>query len=200
MLMIGLTGGIGAGKSTVGQYFRALGAKVIDTDKLAKECLKEKDTEEEVVKALGPLILNRAGHIHRKRLAEVVFSNKKKLVNLENILHPRIFQKVKTLSAKIQNQNKLCVVIVPLLFEKHWAHHFEKTIVVLAPKNLRIQRAARHLKVEFDGIRKRMHFQLKAKFQKEKADFAIDNKGSKQDLKKEVEKIFKHIKGESTHG
>jgi dephospho-CoA kinase len=196
MLAIGLTGGMGSGKSTVGHFLVRLGAKVIEADDLAHECFNKKWIQEKIVRTFGKKVLDSNGKVHKKKLAGVVFQDQKKLRRLEGILHPPVIQEIKKeLLAAKRKREPMMVVIIPLLFEKRLEKLFDKTVAVASPKRLRILRAARGLKIMPSEVTVRMQHQLSSAVQRKMADFVIRNYGTKRQLKREVEKLIHKLKG-----
>lgn len=191
-MIIGLTGGIGSGKSTVGEFLKELGAEVIDADEIAQAYLQKKWIQEKIVRSFGKGILNFQGNIHKKKLAELAFKNSKKLKKLEGFLHPWVIQEIrkKIHQARKDKRPRPWVIIVPLLFETHLEDSFERIIVVTSPKRLRIQRASKKLKIPASEVRERMNFQLDPRIQLKKADFVIKNNGTKRKLRHRARKLF----------
>jgi dephospho-CoA kinase len=198
MITLGLTGGIGAGKSTVGKHLRRIGIKVIEADDLVHECFKRKQIQERIIRIFGRKILNSNERIDKKKISEVVFQNQKNLKKLEGILHPPVIREIKKELSKRKQKHGLqfIAVIVPLLFEKCLQGLFDKTIVVMSPKRLRILRAAKHLKIKPEEVIDRMRHQFHSSKQKKLADFVIQNTKTKNQLKKEVEKLIQKLKEE----
>ncbi|MBI1869834.1 MAG: dephospho-CoA kinase [Chlamydiae bacterium] len=207
MNWVGLTGGIGSGKSTVGQYLKRVGAQVFEADVLAKTVLEEKKIQVKIFHAFGKKILQASGKIDPKKLAEVVFQNRKKLDQLEKIIHPPVIREIKK---KIQEErgekSSIGIFIIPLLFEKHLERFFKKVIVVVCLKKKRIERASRHLKISPQQVLFRMKHQMDSKLQMKKANFIIHNRGTKLELKSETQKVWVelikifNIKGEKKYG
>ena len=198
MITLGLTGGIGAGKSTVGKYLRQIGIKVIEADDLVHECFKRKQIQERMIRAFGREILNSNGRINKKKISEVVFQDQKNLRKLEGILHPPVIREIKEelLKRKRSHDFQFMAVIVPLLCEKRLEGLFDKIIVVMSPKKLRISRAAKHLKIKPEEVMDRMRHQFHSSKQKKMADLIIQNTKTKKQLKKEVEKLIQKLKEE----
>jgi len=144
MLIIGLTGGIGSGKTTVSNLFKNLGVPIIDTDVIARELVdNDHSVLEEITDAFGKIILDDDGLLDRNILAKIIFSEEHKKQQLENILHPKIRIKVekaiKIYHAK-PNQPQYIIVVIPLLFETNFHQLIDKTLVVIANEENKIKR------------------------------------------------------------
>ncbi len=140
MLRVGLTGGIGAGKSAVAALLAARGAVVIDADQLAREVVEpETDGFGRVVAAFGPKVVGPDGRLDRPRLAEIVFNDPARLATLNAIVHPRVAARTAELAASAP-ENSVLVVDVPLLVENHLEGAYDVVLVVDAPDDVRIAR------------------------------------------------------------
>jgi len=195
--VIGITGGFKSGKTTVAHILSNLGARVIDTDKLAhRALLPGTETYRRIVKGFGKRILNENDRIDRRKLARVVFNDNKKLKLLNNIVHPYVKKelKKKLLEIKRDNPNAIVVVEVPLLFEAGMEQIMDKIIVVSASKNKQIERAKKDMSLSEDEIKKRIGAQMPMSKKKELADLEVDNNGSIEKTKKQIEKIWEEIK------
>lgn len=188
MLTVALTGGIGSGKSLVGEYLHALGALVIDSDQLARDVI-ERGSEgyDEVVARFGDQVL-KDGEIDRAALGQIVFSDEKARRDLEAIVHPR----VRARSESIINRAGVDAVVVnqiPLLFETAGADRFDLVITIESDEELRIKRAmARGLK-EYE-VRKRIASQASDEQRRSISDIVITNNESKEELLSQVEKVW----------
>ncbi|MCB0355742.1 MAG: dephospho-CoA kinase [Bdellovibrionales bacterium] len=193
MLWIGLTGGIGTGKSTVSNLLRELGYPVIDADTLAHKSL-EKDSEcyKQVVKIFGSNILDAQNNIDRKKLGKIVFSNKRDLTKLENIIHPYVQKMAEEMRRQYEaSGHKVAFYDVPLLFEKELQHKFDKTLLVYAPIELQRERIHLRDKLDKEEVEKRIASQISIEEKKELADVVIDNSQSLADLKVELNNKLK---------
>ena len=188
MLTVALTGGIGSGKSLVGEYLQALGALVVDSDHLAREVI-ERGTEgfDLVVARFGDAIL-KDGEIDRAALARIVFDDPNKRLALEEIIHPRVRDRYQTILA---NAGASAVVVnqIPLLAETDGAKRFDLIVTIEADEGLRIERAiARGLK-EYE-VRKRISSQASDEDRRRIANVVITNNGSKEELLSAVEDLW----------
>ena len=188
MKVIALTGGIGAGKSTVAQFFSELGANVVDADQLARIAI-ERGSEgfDEVVARFGEKILTN-GDIDRKALAEIVFSDPDAKRDLEAIIHPRV-QKLFA-QAIIDNEPSAHLIYeIPLLVETDAAHKFDFVVTVEAAEDLRIERLlARGMFIT--DIKARLASQAPAQARIDIADAVIVNDGDEDHLLRQVENLW----------
>ncbi len=192
MKIIGITGGIGAGKSTVSNEFARLGATVIDADKIAKEVLKKNGLAyAEAISAFGNDILLENGEINRKKLAEIVFSDKAKLNRLNEITHKHIFIKMQEEIDRAKTE--VVVLDVPLLFSADFAIECDIKIAVLADENVRICRVENRDKVTAEQVKARIKNQLTDEEYREMADICIINNDF-DDTKRQIEKIYESVR------
>ncbi len=197
MLTVGLTGGIASGKSVVSSFFKGLGACVIDADLIAREVTSPfSKAWKGIVNYFGKGILEKDLTINRQRLADIVFNDPEKLVQLNNLTHPEIFREAERRIRDIQRVDSQAVIIVEaaLLVEgKSWKR-FDKLIVVYAPKELQIKRLVEKRGVSLEEAKRRIEAQLPIEEKIEVADFVIPNEGSLAETQKEVEKVFRKLK------
>lgn len=195
MLWVGLTGGMGTGKSTVANILRELGYPVIDADALAHKSLeKSSECYEQVVKLFGTQILDNEKNIDRKELGKIVFSNKRDLTKLENIIHPFVQKKAAEARREYEAHGmKIAFYDVPLLFEKELQNNFDKVVLVYAPQDMQKERISARDKLELSEIDKRIAAQIPIEEKRELADFVINNIASIADLKKEIHNVLKQL-------
>lgn len=202
MIIVGLTGNIGAGKSTVGNSFRELGAYIIDWDELAREVVRPHSKAwKEITDHFGKVILNADLTINRQKLADIVFSNKRKLVKLNQIVHPQVFEMDERATNEIKKRDPDALIIkdVPLLFEVTPPVFVDKVIVVSASEQTRLRRL-KEKGMSPQDARDRIKSQLPLEGKIKSADFVIDNDGPPEETKKQVEKIYCLLKGKRRHG
>jgi len=192
MIIVGLTGGVGTGKSTVASLFRELGAYVIDWDELARDAVRPRSRAwREIVGCFGQDILDSDSTINRRRLADIVFSDSEKLGRLNRIVHPEVFREDQRITAEIRSLDSDAVVIkdIPLLHEAAGHMGFDKVIVVCATEAARLQRLeARGM--SRDDARRRIESQLPLEDKARSADFVIDNDGLPEETKRQVKAIY----------
>ena len=193
MFIVGLTGGLASGKSTVASMLREFGATVLDADRLAHQQFKKSSVRQEVVKAFGKEILKR-GEINRRALAQIVFNDATKLRQLEAMIHPAVIcemiQRIE--DARKKHHSKIFVIDVPLLFETGLEKYVDATIVVKASRAVQRKRA-RHLSLSAQEVKNRIHAQMPLAKKIRLADFIIDNNGDLEKTKLCVKEIWKKI-------
>jgi dephospho-CoA kinase len=196
MLNVGLTGGIACGKSTVAEMFVKHGAHLVDFDLLAHEVQEPgKRAWKEVVNHFGKTILQPDQKIDRIKLGNIVFAEKEKLVELNSIVHPLVYQEWHVRLKKIGNKDKHAIVLsdVPLLFEGNMQHLFDLTILVLIVSGEQINRLMARNGVKKKEAEKRLNSQMPISEKSALADIVIDNKGSILDTEKRVEQVWQEL-------
>lgn len=191
MIIIGLTGNYGMGKSTVARMFGDLGAVVIDTDDIVRELLKDSAVIYEIKKAFGEDIIQKTG-INKKLLAEIVFEYPHIRISLENILHPRVFKKIDEEIAKITDTSAIVIIEAPLIFERGYQNRFDKIITVYALEEIAIKRL-KEKGISEDDARKRLKSQFPIEMKISKSDFAIDNSRDIENTRRQVEEIYSRL-------
>jgi len=191
MLVVGLTGGIGAGKSAVAQNFAELGALVIDADQLARIAIERgSDGFAEVLLRFGEdLILN--GDIDRKKLAEIIFSDENARKDLESIIHPRVQAMFAEAVADLDHDDIL-IYEIPLLAETNAAEKFDYIITVEAELELRKERLLKR-GLYISQIEKRMAVQASEESRTALADIVIRNDGDEDALLRQVENLWESV-------
>jgi dephospho-CoA kinase len=191
MRVIGLTGGIGSGKSLAAQYFAELGAFVIDADQLAREAIERGSQGfDEVLSIFGDSILLN-GEINRKALAELVFKDSNLKLKLEGIIHPFVKKKFE-LAVSTLKENEILVYEIPLLVETNAQDRFDLVITVESEHENRVERL-RTRKMQISEIEARIASQASRQERTEVADFLIENNGSEDELLRQVENIWDSI-------
>lgn len=195
MVILGLTGGIASGKSTVAKMFLDQGIPLIDTDTIARELLfRGTDTYHKVVETFGEEILFTNKDINRKQLGKVIFRNKKKRLLLNNIVHPKVREIVENELEKHQKLGTEVVVVdVPLLFETNYQDIVDKTIVVFCDFQEQVDRLMSRDNIERDYAMMKINAQLPMQEKVNLADYVIDNSYSILNTKKDFNKILKDI-------
>jgi dephospho-CoA kinase len=191
MLIVALTGGIGAGKSLVAQYFSDLGARVVDADQLARVAIERGSTGfDEVVLRFGEKIL-RDGDIDRKALAEIIFSDSQAKVDLEAIVHPRIRELFAEVVLDLQPE-EILIYEIPLLAETGSAKNFDLIITVEAELEIRKERL-RKRGMFISEIERRIASQAGREEREALADYVIINDGDEDQLLRAVENLWEEI-------
>jgi len=197
MIVVGLTGSVGTGKSTVANFFRELGAYIIDWDELAREVVRPHSRAwKQIVGYFGKDILNEDLTINRQKLADVVFSDKEKVARLNQIVHPEVSKEDERITRQIERSdpNALIIKDIPLLFEMAQPPSVDKIIVVSASEETQLRRL-REKGITGEDARRRMSAQLPLEQKIKCADFVIDNDGQLEDTKRQVAQIYFLLKG-----
>ncbi|MEW6740242.1 MAG: dephospho-CoA kinase [Nitrospirota bacterium] len=198
MIIIGLTGNYGMGKSTVARMFGDLGAIVIHTDDIVRELLKDITVIYEIKKAFGEDIIQQSAisgqpsEINKRMLAEIVFEHPHLRISLENILHPRVFKKVDEEIAKITDSAAIVIVEAPVIFERGYQNRFDKIITVYASEEIAINRL-KEKGISEEDARKRLKSQFPIEMKISKSDFAIDNSRDLENTRRQVEEIYSRL-------
>jgi len=197
-LIIGLTGGIVSGKSTVAKMFQKLGAKIIDADRIGHEViLPNKPAWRKLIKSFGKGILKEDLTIDRKKLGNLVFNDKKLLKKLNEITHPEIKEIIIKEINKFKDDNrlynKIMIIDAPLIYEASMDYLMEKIILVQLNEKEQIKRLAiRNIFTREESL-KRINSQIPNKEKTEKADYIINNNNSVEKTKEQVIKIWQEI-------
>lgn len=196
MLNVGLTGGIACGKSTVARMFVHHGAHLIDFDVLAHEVQEPgKPGWTEVVNCFGQAILQPDQRIDRVKLGKVVFEDNEKLIALNNIIHPLVYQEWHLRLDRIVGKEKHAIVLadVPLLFEGNMQHLFDLSMLVLIEPEEQIRRLMARNGVGKEEAGKRLRSQMPITEKIVLADIVIDNKGSFSETEKRVGQVWQEL-------
>ena len=190
MLRVGLTGGIGSGKSTVCQLFTELGVPVIDADTIAHQLTAPGQAAlSQLVTAYGSDILDQRGHLDRAVLREHIFHDDRMRKQLEAILHPLIRKRMREQLAAIEAP--YVIVAIPLLLEKGWQGEIDRILVVDTDEALQLERAARRDGVSLQAVKNIMHSQVTRQIRRAAADDIIQNDGGYSKLSGQVEELHK---------
>lgn len=197
MKVLGITGGIGAGKSTVTEALVRMGAAVVDADRVARKVMEPgEQAYTEIVRSFGKGILNSDGTVNRKALADIVFTDENKLKILNEITHPCIFRQMQT--EMVEAKAELVVLDVPLLFSADFPIVCDKTLAVLAPEELRIQRVMSRDGCTEEKVLERMAVQMSEEDLRKRADFVIVNDEGMEKVLRQTQEIYEKMteKGE----
>lgn len=189
--VIGLTGGIGSGKSTVAKYLISKGISVYIADEEAKKIMGSSEVIDEIKNFFGETIISKRGKIKRKALAKIVFNDKEKLQKLNNIIHPRVKQHFKDW-LNLHKNEQFIVKEVAILFETNGHLECDKIILVTAPKEVRLQRVIERDRVSEEEVIARMNNQMPEEDKISKSDYIIHNILIK-DTFKQVDELLKSI-------
>jgi len=191
MKVIGLTGGIGSGKSTVSQFLAELGAVIIDADRVGHEAFKP-DTElwREVVVAFGRQVLTPSGEIDRKKLGEIVFGNAELLRRLNQIMHPRMYDMVKAQLEEYRRRGVEVVVLeAPLLLEVGWDSLVDEVWVTVASEATVLKRLQERVGLSKEESLARIRSQLSSEERIRRADVVINTDCSLDEVKTSVKEL-----------
>ena len=195
MILIGLTGNLGSGKTTVARIFAKLGAFVIDADAIAHEQLKRTGKAfSKVVRSFGKeIVLN--GEIDRQKLADIVFQESKKLKQLTSIVHPIILKEVRSRINTLKKGSKTRMVVIdaPLLIEAGWNRWVDYVIVVKATREQQVQRIMAQRPMKRKDIMRRFRMQLPVIKKINMADMVIDNRKTLKETEKQARIIVKRL-------
>lgn len=189
-MIIGLTGGIGSGKSTVSHFLREKGYDVIDADAIGKEIVEPgSPVLQELTDAFGKDILFADGSLNRKLLADIVFPNPEKKQRMDQIMMDRICAII--VERAKASRTPLTFMDVPLLFEVGLDKEAEEVWVVTADTDIRIARIMKRDNTDPVRIRERMNHQMKDEEKVARADHVLDNSGSREELENNIEELLK---------
>jgi dephospho-CoA kinase len=208
LLKVGLTGGIAAGKSVVGEMFVALGAHLIQADAISHQLMQPgQAVYQEVVRHFGPGILNPDGTVNRARLAEAAFgapgtNQTSRIQELNRIVHPAVIRRQEEWMQEVGRRDPRAIAVVEaaLILEAGAAKDFDRLVVVTCLPEQRIQRWAARMGVDQDTAQREVTRRMAAQFPDEKkieaADYVIDNSGSLDETQKKVGQVHMELKRE----
>ena len=210
MLKVGLTGGIAAGKSLVGEMLVALGAHLIQADAIAHQLMQPgQAVYGEVVRRFGRGILNPDGTVNRPKLAEAAFNppnGSPRIKELNEIVHPAVVRRQDEWMAEIGRRDPHAIAIVEaaLILEAGAADRFDRLIVVTCGPEQRVQRWAAKLKIDLDAARREVERRMAAQLPEEQklaaADYVIDNSGSLDETQRRVGDLYKQLRAAAESG
>ena len=191
-LLVGLTGGIGSGKSTVARRLALRGARVIDADQLAREIVEPgKPALLEIAATFGDEILNPSGELDRNKLGALVFSDPKARARLNAIVHPEVANlSALRIEQAMREGAPVVVYDVPLLYENGLESRFPIVVVVSAPESVQEARIRARDGLSSEDARARMAAQMPLSQKTEKADFVVDNAGRLEDTERQVDELY----------
>jgi dephospho-CoA kinase len=179
MYIIGLTGGIGSGKSTVASALRDLGAAVIDADKLAREIVEPGEPAfHDIVRVFGPRVVDKDGRLDRKKLGELVFNNQEYIAELNRITHPRVSERFEQQMRSLPSGTRIVVWDVPLLIESGMYRDVDAVWLVWVDASTQLQRLMDRDHCTEQEALSRIRSQMDLTEKKKLADRLIDNTGS----------------------
>jgi dephospho-CoA kinase len=197
MILVGLTGGVATGKSTVAKMFKQGGAAVINADLLARQVVKPgKPAWRAIVKLFGKIVLNQDRSLDRQALGNIVFHNPKKRRQLERIIHPRVAREQQRLVRWIAKRKPHAVVIyeVPLLFEAGVDKRVDKIIVVTVDRNTQIARLKKRNALSRAEALRRIRSQMPLAKKIQRADHVLNGTLPRPSLRKQVGQLFRSLR------
>ncbi|MFB0526189.1 MAG: dephospho-CoA kinase [bacterium] len=206
MLIVGLTGGISSGKSTVLKIFGNFGCKTVDADEIAHR-LTRRGTKvlKKIVKKFGKGVLNKNGTLNRKRLAETIFRDRQKRKSLNAIMHPKIIAEIKRKIGEFQKltrrhklrvrgkEREILLVDIPLLFEAKLEYLVDRIVLVYVPRKIQIKRLQSDDNLTIKEARNRISAQIPLHKKKKYADYIINGNLDSTSLRKRVESVWKKL-------
>jgi dephospho-CoA kinase len=195
MLKVGLTGGIGSGKSAVSAALSSYGAVVIDADAIAREVVEPGTPGlAEVVAEFGDGVLTPEGRLDRPRLGEIVFADEDRLASLNAIVHPRVAERSGQLMEEaLASEAKVVVYDVPLLVENGLESLYDVVVVVDTPDEVRVERVARNRGMPREQVRARIDAQADRATRLASADLVVDNSGTREELAERVAELWREL-------
>jgi len=191
MLKIGLTGGIGSGKSSVSALFLDLGVPVIDMDVLAREVVMPgQPALQEIIRLFGEHVCDANGELKRRRVRDIIFTDPNKRRQLEAIIHPAIREQVRR---RLNNMDSpYCIIVIPLLFETGQKDMIDRILVVDSRPEDQLQRTMRRDNISKDDVQNIMATQVSRQTRLELADDIINNSEGIPRLKEQVQQLHQH--------
>lgn len=197
MLVLGLTGNIGCGKSSVSNIFMKKGIDVIDADIVARRIFDDKDLLNLVFENFGKSIRNEDGSLNRKALGNIVFNDNQKLKTLNSLTHPKIKENILSEVLKYKNKGKDIVVIdAALLIEDNYLPYIDKLILVICKEDIQIERIKNRDNCTKEEAISRINSQISQSEKSKFADYIIDNSNSFEELEQKVLNLIENLKGE----
>ena len=195
MLRIGITGGLGSGKSEVTAFFKQKGARVFDADLEAKLILLHSEgVQKSVIAAFGDTVLNEVGELDFQRLARHAFANSDRQRQLNEIMHPEVILAAdKAMILAEQDGVAMFILDAPLLFEAKLEEYLDLTVVVIADQQVRIKRALERGNLTEEDILRRIQLQMPDKEKLARADLVVTNNGTMEQLQAELEALYSNI-------
>jgi len=193
-MRIGITGNIATGKNLVAKYFEELGAYIIDADEVYHKLIYPgKPLWRKLVEEFGSTIIHPQGMIDRKRLGDIVFNNKEALKKLNTITHKEIIKELEKEAKKYEKEYKIVGINAALLIEAGAQKLVDKIIVVWTDEDTQIKRLTKRDNISEEEARKRIKAQMPLSEKLKYGDYIINNNGTPEQTKKQVERIYKEL-------
>ena len=192
MLIVGLTGGVGSGKSTVLRLFKEQGSKILDVDSVVRQITKSgTGVYKEIKKTFGNRCFKKNGLLDRKKLGNIVFSNVQARRRLNRITHPIIIKRLREIISISKHKKGIFVIEVPLLFEVHIENMFDKIVLCYLPLKTQIRRLAKERDISRQKAVMMIRSQEPLFSKKKKSDFIINTRYSLKKVSKQVEDVYR---------
>ena len=192
-MILGLTGGIGTGKSTVANMLKEKGIPVVDTDLISREVIEYPEIIEKIKLEISNEVFDFNNKLDRKKMSEIVFENQEKLKKLNKIMHPEILKKMWDEVEELKKNHKIIVVDVPLLFEINMEKEVDKILLIYASKEIQLKRIMERDGRTREEAVKIISSQMPLYKKREKSDYIIQNNDSLENLEKKLEKILEKL-------
>ena len=194
MYKLGITGGIGSGKSTASNFLMESGATVFNADQEAKKHLKHtKILQNRIIDAFGQRVVEK-NKLSIKKLAKVAFENKIDQKILNGLMWPEVFMLVeKSMNDALSKGVKLFVVDAAMIFEANFEHMFNSTLLILTRKSIRVDRALKRKNLHLEQIQNRMSLQMPETEKKRRADYIINNDGTEKNFYNKIEDFLNQL-------
>lgn len=190
-MILGLTGNIGSGKSTVSSFFLEMGYKIFDADIIAKNILESEEIKNEIENIFGKEYITDTFEIDKKKLKEEVFSNKEKLKKLNALIHPKVREKFEKVKKEFEKKNELIIFDIPLLFEANFDDLCDKILVVDIEPSIQIERIKNRDSLDREMIEKIINNQMKREEKNSRGDIIVKNNGTVDELEEKIKEIIK---------
>lgn len=196
MKIIGLTGSFASGKSTVSEMIRDTGIHVVCADDLARKAVDPgKPAYEKIIHTFGREILKQDKTIDRAKLGSIVFSSEEKRKKLNSLVHPEVIREMKDRIVELKNRKeKIAVLDISLLYEENLNSLCDQVIVAYAPDELMLKRGLKRDDLSKEEIKQRIASQMSIEEKKKRADYVIDNSGTVEETREQVEKMLERWK------
>lgn len=192
-MILGLTGGIGTGKSTVVNMLKEKGIPVVDTDLISREVIEYPEIIEKIKLEISNEVFDFNNKLDRKKMSEIVFENQEKLKKLNEIMHPEILKKMWDEVEELKKNHKIIVVDVPLLFEINMEKEVDKILLIYASKEIQLKRIMERDGRTREEAVKIISSQMPLYKKREKSDYIIQNNDSLEKLEKNLDKIVQKL-------
>lgn len=197
-MILGLTGGIASGKSTVAAMLRERGVTVIDADLIAREVVEVgKPAYNGIVKYFGTSVLDETGALNRAVLGEIIFSDREKRMVLNEIVHPEVRKEIRLQATLAQERGERLVFMdIPLLYESKLTYMVDRVVVVYVPESVQFIRLMERDEFDEEQAKKRLRAQMNIEEKRKLANYVIDNQGSRSDTQKQVDDLVTSLLAE----